>query len=664
MPPTVSDTAAAARTADATQTAATEAVARRASGAAPSPADMADTVAMTPPDLLLARIRRGAEARRAERQRAINPQTREVINRILGRRGARTPAAETMPFLVGPAVTTPQQIGRGLDRLPPEAADQAVSRLLGPTPGSATAAADRATDATQTAATETVARRTAAPTEQLGRAVGTPEASAAVRQQTQQRRAATAGQEAERTRRAAERVGTPEDISGPLSIEERLKQMVARGETPPQQAMAARQARFRQARSEVAEAARGQQTQQSRAAAAEREAAANRSAAERVSTPEGVSGRPAPESGVITDRRFAELDAKRKSGKRLTESEMGEYTAAMAADPSRGLPQGARQKTRTAKQVRGAKASTEAPEALSGPKSIRGEVGEAAAGRLRAAEYRRANPDAPKLRGSIPDEVRRASEGEVAGLIERIKGGSLEAKDRLLEMFESGSIGKGLFEQINKVTASAQKSTRSMNAMMAGVSVPVFDAVDRSKNILGRISQLDNEIAEVAKKTGLPELQGGVFGSTPDAISNRKKEIQEATEQLKTLQKQRIAAADELGNVVMQQDADGNILGGEFETLQKLTNSVRNGGEITPDLLSRFSGDQIFQDLGAVRLTPESRRMLAAIFGNIFPPTGVSAQADEAAAGLAQTLGKEIDPAYLAAAGAAGLGAGLLMGGE
>ena len=80
------------------------------------------------------------------------------------------------------------------------------------------------------------------------------------------------------------------------------------------------------------------------------------------------------------------------------------------------------------------------------------------------------------------------------------------------------------------------------------------------------------------------------------------------------------------------------------------------------DNVSRLYSDDIFTTMGGRVPTPEADAFVRNALQYLVPDMGTSQQANDAASGLASAF-KDIDPAFLAAAaGAGGLGIGLMAG--
>ena len=201
------------------------------------------------------------------------------------------------------------------------------------------------------------------------------------------------------------------------------------------------------------------------------------------------------------------------------------------------------------------------------------------------------------------------------------------------------------------------RTADELTALGSGVTGGMLRSVQKTRQHIDSIASIDNQLVELRKVERLSNegrLPG--FGYNKDFLKKNNKAYEEAQESIAALTEQRGRMLKDLDDQVKTMPASE----------QKLFEGVRMqlDAPVTPEFVARVKGDDIFRDVGAIQVAPETKKFISDILGVVAPPPGASSAADEAATGLAEALGKEIDPSYLAAAAGVGLAGGLLLGGD
>lgn len=219
---------------------------------------------------------------------------------------------------------------------------------------------------------------------------------------------------------------------------------------------------------------------------------------------------------------------------------------------------------------------------------------------------------------------------------------------------------------------TANKINLTFQGMRVGVTGKSVQMIDSFRADSLRLKNIDDQIA--AAKSQLNEARRIYEGKDEAAILGFGKKYEARDVQKAEAEWNR--SADKIDELYRQRDKitkgmksqidslPEGFNNSEREGLQKIVDDLSSDAANVDEVISRLSSDDIYKSLGGQPLPVEQINMIRGIMGDLMPPPGVSEQADEAAEGLAAALGKEIDPAYLAAAAGTGLAAGFMLGGD
>ena len=296
------------------------------------------------------------------------------------------------------------------------------------------------------------------------------------------------------------------------------------------------------------------------------------------------------------------------------------------------------------------------------PKQVDSYFDDFSAGRVdsaEAAEFSRKFPD--EVAAGQARALGRAAGREASGkmddlfdpsLVRDALAGDQVARSQIRSVLAGGlqNPGAAVGSLLGSVESAASGLSRFDDALQAGLR-GVDEGAVRGVGVLranvDELARIDDQLSKLPTEQALRDAGRGMFG-----IGGIKPE---AVRAIKDQRESLMRSRQELVETVRSQ------FSGSSAPTENLLNRLNQ--PIDDAFSQAVKSEDIFGRLGGRPVNPQSQALINNVIGGILPDAATSAQAGRAAEGLAGAL-SEIDPTYLAAAaGAGGLGVGLLAGG-
>ena len=211
-------------------------------------------------------------------------------------------------------------------------------------------------------------------------------------------------------------------------------------------------------------------------------------------------------------------------------------------------------------------------------------------------------------------------------------------------------VGRKAGEKLEQVGQGARALTDAAESIRYGVSPELLGGIKTIRNTADEFAAVSRQLAETGAKfvngkwtqTRKPTSRIPGMGYTDEAAKAEQQLVDDLVDR-----------RNQLAQTMMDRSSTNPGLKGVVDDF------IRNPSD---EAIARLNSDAIFTTAGGNPVDPRVASVLEDVLHAVIPPSSAARGADEAAEGLAAAL-KDMDPAYLAAAaGAAGLGTGMVLG--